>query len=297
MQAVRQPNLLKDNTMSPSNPWKLRFALPLGFPTIDRPHFLETLGTADPVEQIRYMADLGFAGVQDNRLKSRPIAEQTRIGEALAKHGLEMGCFLNSRDDASDRRWIVDSADNSAEIMAEIEESIAVAKRVNGRNIVLSPKRDLNAATVYQFGTFIDNLRRVVEPLQKAGLTLCLEHVNELRLPGLLLRHYADSVAVTKAVNSPAVKIVYDTMHVQAMDGNLITNLERSINDIGVVQIADVPGRFEPGTGEINFVNLFRRVRELGYAGLVEMEHLYSVPGKAGEEAALQALRDINELI
>jgi hydroxypyruvate isomerase len=283
--------------MTSSNPWKLRFALPLGFPTIDRPHFLETLGTADQVEQIRYMAELGFAGVQDNRLKSRPIAEQTRIGDALAKHGLEMGCFLNSRDDASDRRWIVDSAENSAEIMAEIEESIEVARRVNGRNIVLSPRRDLNAATVYQFGTFIDNLRRVVEPLQKAGLTLCLEHVNELRLPGLLLRHYADSVAVTKAVNSPAVKIVYDTMHVQAMDGNLITHLERSINDIGVVQIADVPGRFEPGTGEINFVNLFRRLRSLGYAGLVEMEHFYSMPGKAGEEAALQALRDINDQI
>ena len=283
--------------MTSSNPWKLRFALPLGFPTIDRPHFLETLGTADPVEQIRYMAELGFAGVQDNRLKSRPIAEQTRIGDALAKHGLEMGCFLNSRDDASDRRWIVDSADNSAEIMAEIKESIEVAKRVNGCNIVLSPRRDLNAATVYQFGIFIDNLRRVVEPLEKAGLTLCLEHVNELRLPGLLLRHYADSVAVTQAVNSPAVRIVYDTMHVQAMDGNLITNLERSINDIGVVQIADVPGRFEPGTGEINFVNLFRRLRALGYAGLVEMEHFYSMPGKAGEEAALQALRDINDQI
>lgn len=283
--------------MNPSNPWKLRFALPLGFPSIERPHFVETLGTADPVEQIRYMAELGFAGVQDNLLKSRPTAEQARIGEALAKHGLEMGCFLNSRNDASDRRWVVDSAENSAAIMAEIEESIEVAKRVNGHNIVLSPKRDLNALTGFQFSTFIDNLRRVAEALDKAGLTLCLEHVNELRLPGLLLRHYADSVAVAKAVNSPTVKVVYDTMHVQAMDGNLIANLERSINDIGVVQIADVPGRFEPGTGEINFVNLFRRLRTLGYAGLVEMEHFYSIPGKAGEEAALQALRDINDRI
>jgi hydroxypyruvate isomerase len=276
--------------MTSANPWKLRFALPLGFPKIERPHFLETLGTADPVEQIRYMAELGFSGVQDNLLKSRPIGEQVRIGEALAKHGLEMGCFLNSRNDASDRRWIVDSAENSAAIMAEIEESIEVARRVNGRNIVLSPRRDLNAPTGYQFSAFIDNLRRVTGTLEKAGLTLCLEHVNELRVPGLLLRHYVDSVAVVKAVNSPAVKVVYDTMHVQAMDGNLITNLERSIDEIGVVQIADVPGRFEPGTGEINFVNLFRRLRALGYAGLVEMEHFYSIPGKAGEEAALQAL-------
>lgn len=283
--------------MTATSPWKLRFALPLGFPKVDRPHFLETLGTADPVEQIRYMAELGFAGVQDNLLKSRPTDEQTRIGDALAKHGLEMGCFLNSRNDASDRRWVVDSAENSAAIMAEIEESIETAKRVNGHNIVLSPRRDLNALTGYQFSAFIDNLRRVVERLDKAGLTLCLEHVNELRLPGLLLRHYADSLAVVKSVNSPAVKVVYDTMHVQAMDGNLITHLERSIADIGVVQIADVPGRFEPGTGEINFVNLFRRIRALGYRGLVEMEHYYSVPGKAGEEAALQALRDINDLV
>lgn len=283
--------------MSASKPWKLRFALPLGFPSIERPHFVETLGTADPVEQIRYMAELGFAGVQDNLLKSRPIDEQTRIGEALARHGLEMGCFLNSRNDASDRRWIVDNAENSAAIMAEIEESIETAKRVNGRNIVLSPRRDLNALPAFQLGTFIDNLRRVADRLEKAGLTMCLEHVNELRMPGLLLRHYADSLAVAKAVNSPAVKVVYDTMHVQAMDGNLIMNLERSMSEIGVVQIADVPGRFEPGTGEINFVNLFRRVRALGYAGLVEMEHFYSVPGKAGEEAALRALREINDLV
>ena len=76
--------------------WNLRYAAHLGLRQPDAPLFLASAGSADPVEQIRYVAEIGFAGVFDNFLKIRPAAEQQRIGEALARHGVAMGSFVNS---------------------------------------------------------------------------------------------------------------------------------------------------------------------------------------------------------
>lgn len=278
-----------------AEPWKLRFAVPLGFPGPDRPYFLETLGTSDPVEQIRHIAGLGLSGVQDNNLKRRPHAEQERIGKALARHGLEMGCFVN--DVAGDLRWGSRDAGMIAAIRRSVQESIDAAKRSGGANIVVNSPRDPKIPLWHELATFADNLRRVRDMAEKAGVVLCLEHVNAPRMPGLLLNRLGDAYGVVRAVDSPAVKLVFDTTHVQIMDGDLSANLLRVAAEIAVVQVADVPNRFEPGTGEINFVNLFRQVRDSGFKGLVEMEHYFSIPGRAGEDAALRALKGINAAI
>ena len=100
-----------------------------------------------------------------------------------------------------------------------------------------------------------------------------------------------------KALNSPAVKLMYDTEHVQVMDGDLLHDLERVAAEIGSVQIADVPGRLEPGQGEINFVQFFRKLRQVGYMGLVELENNFSRPGAEGERLAYEALCQINTQI
>jgi hydroxypyruvate isomerase len=87
---------------------------------------------------------------------------------------------------------------------------------------------------------------------------------------------------------------MYDTEHVQIMDGNLIANVDRVRDEIGSVQVADIPGRMEPGKGEINFVNFFRKLRAVRYRGLVELEHNYADDSAAGERAAYEALCRIN---
>ena len=93
------------------------------------------------------------------------------------------------------------------------------------------------------------------------------------------------------------VQLVFDTFHTQAMDGDLINNFRRVRDRVAVVQIADVPDRFEPGTGEINFVNFLRVLRAEKYAGLVELEYFTSMPGAEGEQQALRALREVDALI
>jgi hydroxypyruvate isomerase len=280
---------------APQVGWKLRFAAPLGFPTFDRPQFLHSVGSADPVEQIAYLADLGFAGVQDNSLKARGRDEQERIGKALAKHGLEMGCFVDSPK--FDVYWGRSDKATQELIRKRIHESIDAGRRANGRCIVVGSPRDAAVPAWYETANMMDNLRRAAEWVEKAGMVICLEPVWAARVPGLLLHHVGDAYVMARAVDSPAVKLVFDTVHVQGADGDLLGHLARVEPEVAVVQVADVPGRLEPGSGEINFPNFLRRLRDSGYRGLVELEHNFSRPGTDGEQAALRALQDINAAI
>jgi len=280
---------------APKTSWKLRFAAPLGFPGLDRPHFLHSLGTADPAEQIAYLAELGFAGVQDNNLKQRGREEQERIGRALEKHGLEMGCFVDSSK--FDLFWGRNDKATQELMRKRILESIEVARRVNGRNIVVSTPRDPLVPVWQETANMVDNLRRMAPLVEKAGMVMCLEHIWAARVPGLLMHHLGDAFLLARAVDSPAVKLVFDTVHVQGADVELLGNLARVWDEVGVVQIGDVPARLEPGTGEINFTSFFRKLRDGGYDGLVELEHNFSQPGKEGEQAALRALQAIDAAV
>jgi hydroxypyruvate isomerase len=276
--------------------WKLRIAPHLGFPDIDKPCFLDTLGTADPVEHIRLIAHLGFAGVLDNNLKYRSVAEQERMARALADHKLAVGCFVNQKRPYT-ISWGSNEPGMRAAIRKEMKASIEVARRVNGRNIVIVTERNRSLPLWWELGNMIDNLRSVLDMAEQAGVVLVVEHVNQPRRPDNLVTRLGDAYMVVKALNSPSVKLMYDTEHVQVMDGELLRNVERVATEIGAVQVADVPGRMEPGQGEINFVNFFRALRAVKYKGLVELEHLYSQPGAAGERAAYEALCEINAAV
>lgn len=278
----------------PNHRWNLRYAPHTGFRDPMRPLFRESAGSADPLEQIRYVASLGFAGIEDNRLRDRPADVQSRMGEALARHGLEMGCFVLSPDPAARLLWGSAEPSERERQRTELLAAIETAKRVNGRWITVTSMRDLGAPIAYQLANLVENLKRVREIAEKAGVVLCLEHVNAPRIPGMLLQHVADSYAVAAALDSPSVKIVFDFVHVQVMDGDLIHNIDATWNHIGIFQLADNPGRCEPGTGEINWVNVLRHVKNRGFAGLLELEHLCEKPGREGEQLALERLRAID---
>ncbi len=273
--------------------WKLRFAPHLGFPDVQQPFFLHTLGTADPVENIRLMAHLGFAGVLDNNIKYRPTGEQNRIAKALERHCMALGCFVNQKRPYT-IRWGSNEPGMREAIRKEVRASVELAKRVNGRNIVVVTERNHTQPLWWQFGNMIDHLRAVLGMVEKAGLVLVVEHVNQPRRPDNLVTRLGEAYMIVKALDSPSVKLMYDTEHVQVMDGNLIANVDRVKDEIGSVQVADIPGRLEPGQGEINFVQFFRKLRSVHYRGLVELEHNYSDDSAAGERAAYEALCGIN---
>jgi hydroxypyruvate isomerase len=277
--------------------WKQRYAPHLGLIAPDAPLFLESAGSADPVAQIEYLASLGFSGVEDNYLKLRPPETQARMGAALSRHGMAMGCFVNNPMHWNTSLWGEAGDDARARLDRDLEDSIAAASRTGGQIVTVVSGLNPAAPAAYQRATMAENLKRLGDVAEKAGLVLAVETVDARRWPGMLLRHIADAYAVVKAANNAAARLVFDIGHIHPMDGDVTTNLHACWDKIAVIQAADIPGRLELGSGELNWVNLFRIIRDKGYTGLIELEHLLSQPGLAGEQAMLESLRAIDDAI
>jgi hydroxypyruvate isomerase len=284
-------------TPSSRKGWKLRYAPHIGLVAPDAPLFLHSAGSSDPLDQIAHLAALGFAGIEDNFLKIRPPALQERIGAALARHGMEMGCFVNNPMHWNKPLWGVASAAAHEQLDRDLDESIAAAGRSGGRITTVVSAREAETPVAYQHAIMIENLKRLAPRAEAAGLVLALETVNERRWPNMLLHHIAEAYAVVKAVDSPAVKLIFDIGHIAPMDGEVLTNLAATWDSIAAIQVADIPGRLELGTGELNWVNIFRFIRDRDYTGLIELEHLNSRPGAEGEHQMLDMLKTIDTAI
>jgi hydroxypyruvate isomerase len=135
----------------------------------------------------------------------------------------------------------------------------------------------------------IEALKRGAEVFEPHGLTMVLEPLSDN--PDLFLRFSDQSYAICKAVDSPACKILYDIYHMQRNEGNLIAMMDLAWDEIAYIQIGDNPGRKEPGTGEINYLNVFKHIDAKGFKGICGMEHGNASPGKEGEAALIAAYR------
>jgi hydroxypyruvate isomerase len=277
--------------------WKQRYAPHIGLMAPDQPLFLHSAGSADPIEQIRYLAGLGFAGIEDNFLRIRPPETQARMGEELARHGMAMGCFVNNPMHWNRTLWGLDTDEARAQLHHDLTESIESAKRTGGKYLTVVSAHDPVTPAAYQRVHMMENLKRLAPMAEKAGVILALETVDSNRWPGMLLHHIPDAYALAKAVDSPAVQLVFDFGHVAPMDGRVIENLTAAWDKVAIIQASDIPGRMELGSGELNWVNIFRTIRALGYTGLIELEHLNTQPGAAGEQIVLDNLRIIDDAL
>jgi hydroxypyruvate isomerase len=277
--------------------WKMRYAPHLGLIAPDAPLLPHSAGSADPVEQIAYIASLGFAGVEDNFLKVRPPSVQDRMGAELARRGLEMGCFVNNPMHWNKPIWGSSSSEARSQLERDLDLSIAAAARTGGRFLTVVSAREPEQPRAYQLAIMVENLKRLAEPAEKAGLILAVETVNARRWPGMLLHHIPEAYAVVKAVDSQAVQLVFDIGHVAPMDGEILANLSACWDKVAIIQVADTPSRLELGSGEVNWVNIFRFIRARGYTGLIELEHTLSNPGLDGERAMLDGLRSIDDAV
>ena len=109
--------------------------------------------------------------------------------------------------------------------------------------------------------------------------------------PDLFLRHTDQAYAICQAVNSSSCKFLYDMYHMQRNEGDIIANIDRVWSETPYFQIGDNPGRQEPGTGEMNYRNIFKHIYSKGYKGVMGMEHGISIKGKEGELALIKAYR------
>lgn len=122
-------------------------------------------------------------------------------------------------------------------------------------------------------GTFVENLRFAADALKKAGLRLLIEPINHHDVPGFWLNRTAQAIAVLDEVGADNAFVQYDIYHAQRTEGELAATMQKHLARIGHIQIADNPGRHEPGTGEIGYDFLFAHLDRIGYAGWIGCEY------------------------
>ena len=121
--------------------------------------------------------------------------------------------------------------------------------------------------------TLVNNLRLASKMLAQENIRLLIESLNTKDIPGFYLSSTREALSLIKEVNHPNLFYQYDIYHMQVMEGNLTETIKNNLDKIAHIQIADNPGRHEPGTGEINFQNLFRFIDEAGYKGFIGCEY------------------------
>jgi hydroxypyruvate isomerase len=277
------PSFSKGSTWAREKPFELNYA----------PHFGMFKNHAGPneLDQLQYMHDQGFTALEDNELMERPVALQEKIGEKLAKLNMKMGVFVIKFDGFFDKQTMTTGKKEWTDLfLASCRKAVETSKRVNAKWATVVPgnfTRDLPMGI--QTGNVIDNLKRAVEILEPAGLTMVLEPLSDNS--DLFLRFSDQTYSICRAVNSPSCKILFDMYHMQRNEGNLIANMDKCWSEIAYLQIGDNPGRKEPTTGEVNYQTIFRHLKQKGYSGVLGMEHGNSKPGKDGELALIDAYR------
>ena len=256
------------------------------------PHFGMFKGNAGDglVDQLKFMADQGFRSLEDNGLLGRPVEDQNLIGKTLEQLGMRMGVFVVDGGD----NWKVSLTTGKKEFVdnfvATCKKSVEAAKRVNAKWATVVPGYyERNLPIGIQTSHVIEALKRGAEVFEPHGLVMVLEPLSDN--PDLFLRYSDQSHAICKAVGSPSCKILYDIYHMQRNEGNLIAKMNLAWDEIAYIQIGDNPGRKEPGTGEINYLNVFKHIHSKGFTGICGMEHGNALPGKEGEAALIAAYR------
>jgi hydroxypyruvate isomerase len=194
------------------------------------------------------------------------------LRERLVENALELVLHnLPAGNWAKGDRGIACLPERQAEFRAGVELGVryAAALRCSRLNCLAGIAGEATRAR----DTLIENLRYAARVCADAGISLLIEPLNTLDVPGFFLNRSAQALEIIDAVGAPNVLLQFDAYHLQIMEGDLARTLERHLGRIGHIQIADTPGRHEPGTGEIDFDVLLRTLDELRYSGWVGCEY------------------------
>jgi hydroxypyruvate isomerase len=214
-----------------------------------------------------------------------PAKDIERINERRQLHNLEVAAFI------MEPRGRLVNAEAQAELRQGVSRSIATAQILECRNLIVLVGRVSPALSRQeQHNNIVRGLKQVAPLAEDAGVTLLIEPLNvTVDHAGFYLSSSQEAFQMAEEVGSPNVKVLFDIYHQQISEGNLIANITGHLDRIGYLHAADVPGRHEPGTGEINYANVMRQVSQAGYNGYVGLEYR---PG--GD--SFQSLRTITEV-
>ncbi len=237
------------------------------------------------LDRAQAIADAGF-GVDFWGWTDRPIDEMARLT------GVRWTSFVG---------WVAGSAlhpDGVEAFLDGCRRSLEVAARLGCSTLIVTtgemrdgrPVHAVAEHPITRWATARDAYGRLAELAADAGVTYCLENLNtKVDHQGYLLPTIADTSAIVRAVGQPSLRLLFDVYHAQVEEGNLVATIRSVADLIGLVQVADVPGRHEPGTGEIDYPRVAAGLRDAGYAGPIGLE---AYP--AGDpHVALQRFREV----
>ena len=276
-------NQKKEAKSAAENPFHLNYGIHDGM-------FKNSAGV-DFIDQIKFGYDQGFRSIEDNGMSRRPPEEQQKIGDALAKLGMGMGVFVLDKGGNGANTLAAGKPENIEVFLKGCRNAVEVSKRCGGKLTTVVPgdfERHLPEGI--QTANVIMALRKGVEILEPHGIIMVLEPLSDT--PDLFLRSSDQAYAICKAVNNPCCKILFDMYHIQKNTGNLINHINWAYDEVAYFQIGNNPGRNEPGTGEMDYKNIFKHIYNKGYKGILGMEHGIAKPGKEGELALIKAYRE-----
>lgn len=244
---------------------------------------LDTLFTDKLFEQrLEYVADLGFPAFEFWTRQGKDMNITLALKLALR---LEVSAFIGS--EAS----LVDPAQRQ-QFTNDINRSAALAVDLACTNLIVSSGPALpNVARHEQRAHLVETLCAAAETAADADVVIALKPLNPIDHPGTFLSSSDEGFAIVREVNSPHVRLCFNCYHQQISEGNLTRRITDHLDLIGHLQVADVPGRHEPGTGEINYEHIFGVLRESGYRGFVGLEYDPLVDATA----SLRAVRALSQ--
>ncbi|MEA1997167.1 MAG: TIM barrel protein [Gemmatimonadota bacterium] len=267
----------------PKHTFKLKYAPNLGLMS----HI------EDEIDRLDEYAAFGFRAFEFNGLMRWSYERAEALRKRMDKLGMDMGVFV-ANPSGWNKSGMVDPEQRPA-YLDEVKKAVTYHEIMGNKWCTVITGMEIPG--IYrgkQRADVVESLKRSADIVEKTGLTLVVEPLNHyVDHAGYFLSRSDEAYEIMKAVDSPQVKILFDIYHQQITEGNLINNIRAFYDEIGYFQLADVPGRHEPGTGEINYRNVFKAIHELGFKGILGLELGRSV--KAEPEGSLKVFQSIVE--
>ena len=238
-----------------------------------------------PFEQrMEKVAEAGYGSIElVDEFKSWSETEFKRMAARRRAIGLTIDAV------AAVQKGVADPAGTDVYVSYLSEFLDTIEKLEAAGVIVLSGNRIESLSRTAQHNACVETLKRAGEAAAKRNMTLLFENIDPEENPQYYLTSVAEGFEIVRKVGNSHVRLLYDFYHEQISEGNLLKKLQENIDLVGLVHVADVPGRHEPGTGEINYTSIFRKLAELNYDRFAAMEFIPS----GDPVATLRSARDL----
>ena len=220
-------------------------------------------------EKLQMVADAGFtSGEVGNEYEKWTPEEWTKNLAKIQSLGLTIDSAVPGRNPLA-------NIEKRTALHDDLLKAIPGAKRLGCKQFIYTAYTRVPEQTPeQQRAAIVDTLKYAADLLEKDQIEIVLEPIDLLEYKMEAVPSVAEAFEITRAVGSPLVKVLYDFYHEQKQAGNLIDKLQKNIDQVGLVHIADVPGRHHPGTGEVNYNNIYKKLAELNYNRYICMEFM-----------------------